>query len=460
MYRPSAIVLLLVLPLLAVGQQWTMLRPGWKYNYASTNSGVVDAQIFITATDTPDVGVVTHDLNRVAEWCDTCSSQFRTDLPQFLQRSVTVSNGVWHFHDPASVVMLPLAALDSAWVMDTLANVIAQVTSVDALEQFGVPDVQKTISCSNGDTWVVSQEWGIMRVNELELRGVQGPDVGTLVPDIGQMYPYQPGDIMEIAKSAYGFTNNGPFPAGSYYMQAKYTILERTVEDGNVTLNTWKLASTSISLPTGSASFYTTHRVWEDTMVWTTSAIELPQRDLMFSYPGELVSSEHVMTSDSPHYECIARHRIDSLGRYCMECDLHACYDIDGVNYVEGIGLEQYMWLCLGIIGERYQLVGTVINGDTTGTISPDSSIVPVREKTLVKVKVFPNPANDHLVIEGLDPSGAMLALFDLQGRRVIQRTVHASSATLDVSSLSDGIYILSVPGARHFIPVRVVVAH
>lgn len=174
MYRPSAIVLLLVLPLLAVGQQWTMLRPGWKYNYASTNSGVVDARIFITATDTPDVGVVTHDLNRVAEWCDTCSSQFRTDLPQFLQRSVTVSNGVWHFHDPASVVMLPLAALDSAWVMDTLANVIAQVTSVDALEQFGVPDVQKTISCSNGDTWVVSQEWGIMRVNELELRGSRG----------------------------------------------------------------------------------------------------------------------------------------------------------------------------------------------------------------------------------------------------------------------------------------------
>lgn len=143
---------------------------------------------------------------------------------------------------------------------------------------------------------------------------------------------------------------------------------------------------------------------------------------------------------------------LGACGR-CVACDPIR-------NYVEGIGLEQYMWLCLGIIGERYQLVGTVINGDTTGTISPDSSIVPVREKTLVKVKVFPNPANDHLVIEGLDPSGAMLALFDLQGRRVTQRTVHASSATLDVSSLSDGIYILSVPGARHFIPVRVVVAH
>jgi hypothetical protein len=458
MYRASGIALLLVLPLLAVGQQWTLLRPGWKYNYAITNSGVVDAQIFITATDTPDVGVVTHDLNRVAEWCDTCASNYRMDLTQFLERSVTVSNDVWYFHDPASVVVLPLAELGSAWVMDTLANVIAQVTAVDTLEQFGVPDVQKTISCNNGDIWVLSQEWGIMRVNDLELRGIQGPDVGILIPGIEQMYPYQPGDIMEITKSAYGFTTNGVFPAGSYVLEANFTILDRTVQDGNVSLNTWELAKSSTTLPAGSASSITLYSAWQDTVVWTTSVLELPQRDLMFSYPGELVSSGHQIYGESEHFPCVARHRIDSLGRYCMECDLHVCQSLINARYVQGIGLERYAWSC--VVGESYVMVGTVINGDTSGVIFPDDHYSGISENALATLKVYPNPATDHLVVEGLGPSGAMLTLSDLQGRPVVQRKVNASSTTLDISSLSDGIYTLSVPQTRNLIPVRVVVAH
>ncbi len=457
MARLLGILLLLGMPLLSVAQQWSLLRPGWKYNYSATNTGVVDSQIFITASDTPNVGVVTHELNRIANWCDTCSEHIQPDLPQFLQRSVTVSNDVWNFHDPASIVILPLDTLGSTWIMDTLANVIAEVTAVDTLIQFDVPDVQKTITCSNGDFWVISQEWGIILVNDLELRGIQGPDVGALVPTVAQMYPYQPGDIMEIVKSAHGFTTNGSFPAGSFGSHAKYTILERTDENDSVWFNTWALYESYVSLPAGSAQFYTWQSNWSDTVPWSTSAIELPQRDLMFSYPGELITSEHQIYGDSPHFECIARHRIDSLGRYCMECDLDVCGGPDFVSYVEGIGLESYGWQC--VAKEHYVMFGTVINGDTTGTISPDSNFVSVPEHALLKIKVYPNPAHDLLVVEGLDPSGSLLMVMDIQGRIMLQENVHAPAATLDVSMLTAGIYTLLVRGVSPSIPVKLVIA-
>jgi hypothetical protein len=141
-----------------------------------------------------------------------------------------------------------------------------------------------------------------------------------------------------------------------------------------------------------------------------------------------------------------------------MECDLHVCQSLINARYVQGIGLERYAWSC--VVGESYVMVGTVINGDTSGVIFPDDHYSGISENALATLKVYPNPATDHLVVEGLGPSGAMLTLSDLQGRPVVQRKVNASSTTLDISSLSDGIYTLSVPQTRNLIPVRVVVAH
>jgi hypothetical protein len=344
--------------------------------------------------------------------------------------------------------------------MDTLANVIAQVTAVDSVVQFGAPDVQKTISCSNGDAWVISREWGVFKVNDFELRGIQGPNVGTVLPTVAQMYPYQPGDIMVIRKGASGFATNGLFPAGTNWSNSKYTVLGRNAQDDSVSLSTWELNHNGGSIPVGSASFWTWEHYWSDTTQWSTSAYELPYHDLMLSYPGEVITSTHYGDLDVPT-PCIAEHRIDSLGRYCMECHLHVCDEPDdGAYYVEGVGLQWYEWSCFSAITEYYFMDGSVINGDTIGTINPDSDFLSIGEHALMDLRVYPIPANDMLTIEGLDPDMAILELVDVQGREVLHQIVHSSIVTVDISRLEAGFYSLSAHGERRSVPMKVVIVH
>lgn len=68
---------------------------------------------------------------------------------------------------------------------------------------------------------------------------------------------------------------------------------------------------------------------------------------------------------------------------------------------------------------------------------------VPEREA----LSVFPNPASSTVVVRGVDPSSPV-HLFDAMGRRVsLQETRGATSAELDVSRLSPGVYFVVAAG-------------
>ncbi|MBK7238822.1 MAG: T9SS type A sorting domain-containing protein [Flavobacteriales bacterium] len=445
-----------------MAQQWSFFQPGWKYNYFTSDTGAVSAQVFITHTDTLGAEFYEHQFNRIAEYCDTCvPDSVVTDLPQFVQRSATVRDSVWLLHDPDSLVFLPYADLGSIWVMDTAASINAEVTAVDTLVQFGLID-QKTITCTNGDVWVISREWGMMRMNDLELYGVHGPDVGFLVPDIHQMYPFQAGDIMELFIGGGGAHYNWWYPYGSTYRRRKYTMISRTDTGDDVLYDTWAVWTITTTTPATSSSTNTNHYSGSNNMQWETSITELPYRDLLSSYPGELIMSEHQITPGSPHFICVAKHRIDSLGRYCKECDLKSypyCNLWDHVSYVEGKGIDKYSWNCAAQ-GEVYQLVGSVISGDTSGTISSDSYLLSVQEQTMSEIQVYPNPVQDLLQIEGIGHGEVTLVLFDAQGRSVLERSVNGPTYVLDVGSFEAGVYSIIIRGKSDGVPVKVFIFH
>lgn len=60
------------------------------------------------------------------------------------------------------------------------------------------------------------------------------------------------------------------------------------------------------------------------------------------------------------------------------------------------------------------------------------------------KIKLYPNPAIDHLTIEGF-PEGSPIAIYDLGGRPVYQGSIDTSNskAQLDISNLKQGYYFL-----------------
>ena len=69
-----------------------------------------------------------------------------------------------------------------------------------------------------------------------------------------------------------------------------------------------------------------------------------------------------------------------------------------------------------------------------------------VSETTSAELSVFPNPATDQITIAGLDGTKQYAAtIVDISGRAVLNQPINASAATLDVSALAPGVYVLCV---------------
>ena len=72
---------------------------------------------------------------------------------------------------------------------------------------------------------------------------------------------------------------------------------------------------------------------------------------------------------------------------------------------------------------------------DTVGIEAPIAIGMPIR--------VFPNPANNKLVIESsLRNKGAFFKLYDAVGHCVLQKTIDDLKTVIDISALPAGLYI------------------
>lgn len=91
--------------------------------------------------------------------------------------------------------------------------------------------------------------------------------------------------------------------------------------------------------------------------------------------------------------------------------------------------------------GSNCQLASATVNVTSTGL--SDMAEGPVR--------VHPVPANERLLIEGLDAGRVQLALLDLSGRVVLQRELQRveGQLALDVRDVSNGNYVLRITDAE-----------
>lgn len=124
-----------------------------------------------------------------------------------------------------------------------------------------------------------------------------------------------------------------------------------------------------------------------------------------------------------------------------------------------------YQWHLNGneISGETNQTI-TISQGGTytVSTTGPDGcevfsapyqSNVGIEESSLEEIVAFPNPTTGMLEISGLKASDRM-EMHDLQGKNV--RINHSGNNKLDLSSLENGIYILSISrnGSQRYIKI------
>lgn len=74
-----------------------------------------------------------------------------------------------------------------------------------------------------------------------------------------------------------------------------------------------------------------------------------------------------------------------------------------------------------------------------------DCSMTSVEEMESKNISIYPNPATENFVVNLADNSNAQIQLFNLVGQVVVEQNVNAQTATINVSNLNDGIYMLKV---------------
>jgi hypothetical protein len=131
-------------------------------------------------------------------------------------------------------------------------------------------------------------------------------------------------------------------------------------------------------------------------------------------------------------------------------------------RYVNGLGLIEANWDQLFEYSRYEWLMGYIKNGDTTGTVYPDTYFnLSTPENQLLSVRCFPNPANESLRIELAETSGAaQLELINLQGEILQRVSITQLATTISTSELAAGMYLLRVQTADGVSVQRVVIQH
>jgi hypothetical protein len=87
------------------------------------------------------------------------------------------------------------------------------------------------------------------------------------------------------------------------------------------------------------------------------------------------------------------------------------------------------------------------------------STNVNLANREQVQVVVYPNPANDKLLITG-SFENAQVQLFTMSGRLVYQSVKEAKQTLIDVSRFENGVYILKVISQKGVVPKKVSISH
>jgi len=175
--------------------------------------------------------------------------------------------------------------------------------------------------------------------------------------------------------------------------------------------------------------------------------------DTLLGYQGESASNI-LQTSDGGYLVGgnAINHQTDFSDIYLLKTDADG---IAGCNQV-------YRQIIIESITPSVDTSITVASGILTSSILPTAANYPTPDTTLclydainefentIPLNVFPNPASDNITISTLafDESELLLEVKDIIGKSIIRKKIaNEKFITVDVSSLSKGIYVISLSG-------------
>lgn len=463
-----------------------MINPDYRYNYSTDGTDTIRHQIRVVQADTLGVDSIRFGLNLIGVVCDTCPASLggpcdgcfvRVNQPQFLGYDGVRTGEGWRFNGRDTFLLKPNAAPGATWPFDPGGSVTALVDAVWEGPLFGTQDSIRRIITTAGDTIEVSRSFGIARFvrgnQRLELIGVEGLGVGSLLPDPLAYFDFQPGDELVYSISyvcTVGSGNAPPYPGTC-------SLLKRIIIVGRSDMSDAVHYTTSVAgfdPPPGSIA-----PNWPmPSSTWAFSRGALMElHPILSAYPGQVLDTsicEYVGTNGVNY---IAAHGLTSDGRSVMyarnlrqpgshQCgfesqvlvsgDLHplSAYSYIRVRYEERLGLTQVVF-SHAPHGVGVVLVGAILAGDTIIQVPSINWLVGLDEQELEHFSMHPNPADEALWIHGANGSMSV-SILDMEGRMALHAAAVPTGQPIQLSGLAPGAYLVRMEGYR---PQRLIIA-
>lgn len=87
----------------------------------------------------------------------------------------------------------------------------------------------------------------------------------------------------------------------------------------------------------------------------------------------------------------------------------------------------------------NWQSGSTITTGNTCTTLSTSGF------EAISSLKVYPNPSNGMFMVDSSE--AVVVAIYDITGKKIIEKNISAGTNVLDISNCTSGIYILKVAG-------------
>jgi len=278
----------------------------------------------------------------------------------------------------------------------------------------------------------------------LTLVGQTSPSLGLNKITEGMIFDHLPGDV--IQRRYQRFANPGP-PWENYVRYTKHTFLNRIEQPG---LLTYSVAAETFYMDSLEVHYDTiTLNYFPDRV-----AIAAP----FDRHNPESLVYNSVYYDDFDGFPYLTYHTKPGYLAYCAPDNCWGSTDTFGpppdewVTYACGLGIwnQHYFKWDPGVssLGFDEQLVYFKRGGLAIGNEFFVGLANPItREKTM---KITPNPATDVVMVSFVHQvDNGQLVVSDMNGRVLITQIINGSQATVNISSLAVGMYLMKVSGAE-----------
>lgn len=454
------------------GQNWSPILVNEKMNFQHSDSAYISNTIWVENV-TPQGNDTVFELNKIVIDCPTDSLKVLRNQPSFLQKElIKKDSGMFIFNLPNYYCLKSLSKLWDSWVFNPDSNISATVTEVCVLNVLGNSDSAKIIVLSDGLEIRLSKNFGIIKFPDFknggyyDLVGIQDSQYGESVMDFWDIFNFEVGDVFQYEFHEVDASWHR-FEIQKFTVELKYLFEDSIAYQFHKVINGY-----TIDYINWEQFNYSN---WADVEVCYTDSLNHPAN----KYNYELVKMWDDYWGFYWYFSFFSKTFLskDSLNNltktfgstYCPLEDYEIYVEINPyndtlireqgwftydvlVNYTEGLGRTIYDYWEDEQIVTMY-LEGYIKNGDTVGTITPDSLLLTEINPNIAtdtKIKVYPNPADKHANFQFTDLNNTAdkinIEIRNLHGQLLMQQaTMKLETITLNVEKFSPGIYFYSV---------------